>query len=294
MLTGAKGLGKIELAKAMAHMALCENLTESGVCNECSACHLFKVGNHPDLSLIAAEKAVIKVDQIRKLSRDVTLSSTRNQHKVIIIENAEQMNKASANALLKTLEEPPKKVIIILTTSEIGRLLPTIKSRCIKISLSEPAHDLSIQWLKNYVQSDTSDIQLSLYLTSGSPLLAKNILENNALKVIKLMIQDLMSLLSNEKSILDVSKDWISNESYQYLSYIASLLLVILKKDMRFLQTSEDVQLKSYLSFMDTNNKEEIIIDYVRSIYQFIYRNQTALKTELLLEELLIKWRNYF
>ena len=98
---------------------------------------MFNAGNHTDIKTITAEKEVIKVDQIRDLSKNVVLSSTRNKYRIIIIENAEKMNKASANALLKTLEEPPKDVIIILTTNEIGRLLPTIKSRCFKLPLRQ-------------------------------------------------------------------------------------------------------------------------------------------------------------
>lgn len=114
LLNSAKGLGKFELAKEMAHIALCEDLSPEGSCGRCSACELFKVGNHPDFTLISAEKNTIKVEQIRKLSKDIRLSATKGQYRVVVIENAEQMNKASANALLKTLEEPPEKVILIL------------------------------------------------------------------------------------------------------------------------------------------------------------------------------------
>ena len=99
LLSGSKGLGKIALAKSMAHIAICENLGEMGVCQSCKGCHLFNSGNHTDVKTITAEKQVIKVDQIRNLSKDVVLSSTRNRHRIIIIENAEKMNKASANAL---------------------------------------------------------------------------------------------------------------------------------------------------------------------------------------------------
>ena len=204
LLSGSKGLAKKDLAQSMAHFAVCESLSDKGVCNSCKGCHLFNSGNHTDIVTITAEKEVIKVDQIRNLSKNVVLSSTRNQHRIIIIEDAEKMNKASANALLKTLEEPPKNVVIILTTSEIGYLLPTIKSRCFKINLKTVQEQQLTKYLVDSQTGSIDDISQAILLANYAPLVAIKILENNVLTIVKSMLNDLNQIINNETSVLDV------------------------------------------------------------------------------------------
>lgn len=293
LLSGAKGLGKIELANQMAHIAICEQLSDSGVCNQCAGCQLFNAGNHTDVRLIRAEKAVIKVDQIRKLSKDVMLSGTRNQYRVVIIENAEQMNTASANALLKTLEEPPNKVVIILTTSEIGYLLPTIKSRCFKTNISIPVYQDSIDWLESCVNQSQEQLNLSLILANGAPLIAKSILENDVLESVKQMLDNLNQLNNNQKTVLEVSKQWNAEELYVNLPYVAAYFLAVLKENNGL--TKQNVSgLSVAIKYGDIPNINTKLLSFINQIFKFIKRSETALKTELLLEELLIKWIGEF
>ncbi len=294
LLNSAKGLGKFELAKEMAHIALCEDLSPEGSCGRCSACELFKVGNHPDFTLISAEKNTIKVEQIRKLSKDIRLSATKGQYRVVVIENAEQMNKASANALLKTLEEPPNKVILILTTSEMGRLLPTIKSRCVKINIVPPSQIESLNWLESLLQKPQAEIATSLALANNSPLIAKAILQDSILLQVKQMLGDLQALISNQKTVLEVSKAWFAEELFVHLPLLASYFINLMKYNNQ-LAASNHAQ---YLNFQfdlsqvfGLNNK---ILEFVRNIYRFNFRSETALKKELLIEELLINWKLAF
>lgn len=294
LLCGINGLGKYDLAKLMAHNALCENLSNEGVCNQCSACELYKVGNHPDLTLISAEKSVIKVDQIRKLSKDIRLTSTKGQYRVVIIENAEKMNKASANALLKTLEEPPSKVIIILTTSEVGRLLQTIKSRCVKINCELPNKTLAIDWLNSVLSISSKEIDHSLLLANGSPLIAKEILENNTLGLVKVMLSDLNDILNNQKSVLEVSKKWHADEQTINLPFLAAYFVNLLKFKNGLLSDESFDYFGTPFDFFEVQDFNTKITTMIKSIYMFSYRLETALKKELLLEELLICWKAEF
>ena len=294
LLSGAKGIAKLELAKKMAQIALCENLTPTGSCQQCSACHLYQVGNHTDLTVIKAEKTTIKVSQIRQLTEKINLSATRTQYKVIIIENAEMMNKASANALLKTLEEPPNKVIIILTCNDIGRLLATIKSRCVKMNIAIPEHSISYEWLKQQTDKQPSEIQLSLLLANGTPLQAKEILQNDTLALVQSMLDDLQQLQNNQTTVLEISKHWFSNELYENLPYIACYYLFLLKfnNGINTIQYSDGYNIdKSYSHIIDLEDK---ILNFVSNINKFIKRSETALKIQLLIEELLINWKNDF
>ncbi|MBL4660268.1 MAG: DNA polymerase III subunit delta' [Alcanivoracaceae bacterium] len=294
LLSGSKGLGKIELAHRMAHIALCENLSANGVCYKCSGCLLIKVGNHTDLSVIRAEKSVIKVDQIRMLTKKVVLSSTRNQYRVIIIENAELMNMASANALLKTLEEPPGKVILILTTNDFGSILATIKSRCVKISVSPPSYDIAFGWLKNQSEQSNEDIQSSLILANAAPLVAIDLLQNNTLNTVREMLSDLNQLTKNTKSILDVSKHWCINELYFNLPYMGAYFFTMLKASLNINTLHNNFHLNLQSNYAHVKDLDSKILKFLSQINKFIKRSETALKTELLVEELLINWRNDF
>ncbi len=284
LLSAKEGMGKVDLAKEMAQLAMCENITENGACFQCGACELLKAGNHTDLTLIKAENAVIKVSQIRKLTSDVVLTSSKNQHKVIIIEEAEKMNASSANALLKTLEEPPQKVLIILTTNEIGRLLPTIKSRCVKINVPPPSHDIASKWLAKQFESKIEDINFALFISDNSPLVAYSILQNNTLDEVKNMVKDLLALQQQSVELLEVSKKWYSNNWHHHLNYISVILLnnLALKQG-----------LKSTIDNCFTMNvPEHGLLLFVKSIYRFSKRLELPLKVELQLEKLLLTWKN--
>jgi len=293
LLSGSNGLGKLALARNMAHMALCENLSDSGPCKECSACHLFTANNHPDFTMVSAEKSIIKVDQIRKLTQKIILSSTKGLFRVIIVENAEQMNKAAANALLKTLEEPPEKVVIILTTSEVGSLLPTIKSRCVKINVPIPAYNDAYEWLKNNSQSSSSEeIKLSLSLTNGAPITALTILDNELLLQVKTMISDLKDLVNHQKTILEITKRWNTEELYVHFSMLASYFLMIIKQNNKL--NFENSASQTDIGLAHVSHLDDKLLVFVKSLYLFIHRTDTPLKKELLIDELLINWKSNF
>ena len=283
LLSASKGMGKEELAKEMAHLAMCENITDNGVCYQCGACNLLKAGNHTDLSVIKAENAIIKVGQIRKLSSDVVLTASKNQHKVIIIEEAEKMNASSANALLKTLEEPPQKVLIILTTNEIGQLLPTIKSRCVKINIKPASYEVANQWLMTQVSASADDISIAQFLTSNSPLLARSVLCNNVIDDVKQMVNDMEELKQQTVALLDVSKKWLANNWHLNLNFIAVILL-------NQLALQYNLQSKNGIGFTAIAQGSDLHA-FIKSIHKFNKRLVLSLKTELQLEKLLIVWK---
>ncbi|MCF6319561.1 MAG: DNA polymerase III subunit delta' [Proteobacteria bacterium] len=294
LLNSAKGLGKFELAKHMAHIALCEDLSQDGFCGRCSACELFKVGNHPDFTLISAEKNTIKVEQIRKLSKDIRLSATKGQYRAVVVENAEQMNKAAANALLKTLEEPPNKVVLILTTSEMGRLLPTIKSRCVKMNIAVPNHTESIAWLGSLSNKSEAEIVTSLALANYSPLVAKSIIQEGSLSHVKQMLADLESLINSQKTVLEVSKAWFSEELFVHLPLMASYFVNLVKHNNQLVTSNHVQYLNFQFDFSQIHDLNRKILEFIRNIYRFNFRSETALKKELLIEELLINWKSDF
>lgn len=164
LLQGRKGVGKLEFARALAQGLLCETPLPSGEgCGKCLACGWLAQGNHPDFRSVEPEVLTeaeddkpakgkkpsheIKIEQIRELAGLVSLSTHRNGMRVILIHPAEAMNTNAANALLKTLEEPPPQTLIMLVTHQAQALLPTVRSRCLKLAFPVPPLAQATAWL---------------------------------------------------------------------------------------------------------------------------------------------------
>ena len=130
LFEGDQGTGKAELALWFAKHQFCLNLQEEMPCETCNNCLRITSKDHPDVVEIEPDGQSIKVDQIRALQSELTKSGFESAKKVVIIHQAEKMNMNSANSLLKFLEEPPANFMIILETQSLGKILPTIRSRC--------------------------------------------------------------------------------------------------------------------------------------------------------------------
>ena len=190
LLHGPAGVGKLDLGLAIAQGLLCERPDPQGqACGQCDACNWFAQGNHPDFRRLepmgpdaeaedgdkpqgkAAKRAVqqISVDRVREATQFLGLTAHRGGWRVALIHPAEWMNTAAANALLKTLEEPPPGVLLILVSHRIGRLLPTVVSRCRKVHVSLPERGDSLTWLAQAGVPEAEDL---LAEAGGAPLAA--------------------------------------------------------------------------------------------------------------------------
>ena len=184
LFCGPLGTGKLAFARALAQALLCETPVEGGrACGTCSACAWFASGSHPDYRQIeppAASTAgeaeeverkstTIGVDQIRALAAFLNISSHRGGSRVVVIHPAEILNANAANALLKSLEEPPPRTHFLLVTHRPHQVLATIKSRCSQIALRVPETSAAAAWLKS---QGVREPAVALAHAGGAPLLA--------------------------------------------------------------------------------------------------------------------------
>lgn len=129
LFSGPRGVGKTTTARLLAMAVNCEREAEARPCGECESCRLVQAGSHPDVAELDAASNN-SVDDVRELRERTGLASLRGGTRVWILDEAHMLTKAAANALLKTLEEPPPGLLFILATTEPERLPPTILSRC--------------------------------------------------------------------------------------------------------------------------------------------------------------------
>ena len=182
LLAGSADTGKGRFAQALAQQLLCEVPAVGGACGQCKQCLLVNAGSHPDLRIIEPEGAGnrIKIDHIRAGGDFMAKTAQQGGWKVVIIQPAENMNVNAANALLKNLEEPGDRTLILLVTHQPERIAATVRSRCRIVRFPLPPLSTVSEWLKQVV-GDTADIPALLAASGGRPLQAVRLLESDTL-----------------------------------------------------------------------------------------------------------------
>lgn len=229
LFVGPEGLGKRDLADALAARLLCSAPAVDGhACGHCVPCQLRLSGNHPDLLPIVPEadaapeseageggeggeggsgkkkSSQIRIEQIRDLQETLSVTGHQSSRRVIVVDPAEAMNAFTANALLKLLEEPPEGCIFLLVSSAPRRLLPTIRSRCQQWSFSRPADDVVAQWL---LGPDAPPADL-LALTGGMPLAAQRLAKSGSDALLRRFVKDIAALPAGDP--LKLAGQWES------------------------------------------------------------------------------------
>nr|WP_320050442.1 DNA polymerase III subunit delta' [uncultured Desulfuromonas sp.] len=164
LFTGAEGIGKRLMATALVRLIFCENQTG---CGTCAGCRRIDHNNHPDLHILEPEGSFIKIDAIRELQRELQHPPLEAPRRICLIDGADKMNPAAGNALLKTLEEPRRDVMLILISAHPEAVLETIRSRCQQLPFSRLDQSMISQVLKQQGFSE-DECRILASLSEGS------------------------------------------------------------------------------------------------------------------------------
>jgi len=165
LFEGPEGVGKRLVALGVARAVFC---IHGNGCGDCPQCRKVDHHNHPDLHLLDEEGTGIKIDQIRKLQRDLALKPLEAKKKICLIDGAERLNPAAGNALLKTLEEPPGDALIILLSAHPERLLTTIRSRCQRLPFRRLQREMLSSVLQQQLGIEETECHILAALAEGS------------------------------------------------------------------------------------------------------------------------------
>ena len=201
LFVGPAGAGKKSTARALACAVFCDD----DACGACPACRRIRRGAHPDVHVIAPEgAATYMVSQVREIIRDVHLAPVEGPRKIYIVEAADAFNDGSANAFLKTLEEPPDDVIIILLATTYDGVLPTIASRCQVVRFRRMSTADAVGVLAERTGAAEDESLAALAATGGVLARAREFLESPARRLARdRMLATLKDLtVSDEHDVL--------------------------------------------------------------------------------------------
>ena len=290
LFVAEEGIGANQLLENLLKKLLCENLTdENKTCNACPSCR-YLIDEHPNIRLIdkniELKSDVITIDQIRELSSFIELASTsEHDKKVIFIKNTHYLTSSSANALLKNLEEPPNNTFFILLTSNLHKILPTIRSRATIHKLASPTN----KQCEDYLKDEHPEAIKFLDLAERKPFLAIQMADDKELinSIVKIFLRgksfDMMDvneslLASGPQFFVDMMQKWIADlahfKEFSTVYYFKNLL--------------DQIELISnQLSYKELLNFYKKLIEYRRL-------SETTINKSIALDNLMIDYKRIF
>ncbi len=253
LFSGPRGCGKTTMARLLAKAVNCQDRKKYEPCNKCYSC--LEINSNKALDLIEIDAASNRgIDEIRELRDGIKFSPTKLKYKVFILDEAHQLSKDAANALLKTLEEPPAHAIFILATTEIHKMIPTIISRCQRFDFRKLTAPEVIKGLEPIIQEEKVKIDkraLELIALSSGGALRDGIG----------LLDQIFSFIGNKEIKIEDLKDFLGLADVSLLANLVDLL--INKKTKEALDHLEKIFDKGY-------DPQEFLKDLIRYLRQLM------------------------
>jgi DNA polymerase III subunit delta' len=207
----APGAGGNWLAKWIASLVLCQSAAQAP-CGHCQGCRRVTISQHPDLLVLQPEEesTQIKIEQIRGLSEELSLTAHQGSYKVGVITPADTLNRFAANALLKTLEEPPARTLLMLVVTQPSRLPATILSRCQKVRIRAPGRAEAVSWLQ--ATKGPANWDAVLDTLGDAPMLAAEVDPKAVLEIGQEVRQILNDAVAGGGDPVGTADRWARNE----------------------------------------------------------------------------------
>ena len=284
IINGEYGSGRQTIASALAKTIQCQSKTDdTDACGVCTSCKQAESHNHPDIKYITHDKTSISVNDIREqLNNDISIKPYSSEYKIYIIPDANKMTEQAQNALLKTIEEPPVYAIIILLTENCDSLLPTIRSRCVTLTMNPIEKDKICTYLENKFQLEPEQAQIAANYCQGN--IGKAIrfasssdfieMKNQVLKLLKNL--DSMDIAS----IIDTIKEFSThkNDINDYLD-----LMLLWYRDVLMFKVTKDANLLLYSDEYSAISEQATKRDYenIENIIAAIDKAKVRLKANV-------------
>ncbi|MBC7088463.1 MAG: DNA polymerase III subunit delta' [Tissierellales bacterium] len=290
LFEGEKGIGKMTTAKVFAKHILCRSQNSESPCGVCASCRKFESGSHPDYIEIAPTNGIIRKNEIDNIKKQISFSPFESARKVILIDDADKMNKESQNALLKILEEPPSYINLILISSNTKLLLNTILSRAEKIHFKPINASDMVNFLTNKENIALDRAKLISDYSQGSIGKAFDLIKSEEFILLRDDVLKLVDycIFGRDYMVFEMSENFTKNKE---ISENVLLILLLYLRDL-FIYKSTQSEL-----FLINKDKIELIkkhsileFDKINDIIEKIYYTKESIdlnvNKELLFEAL--------
>ena len=295
LVTGPEGLGQLELAHAFIQSVFCQQPGEQGACGKCGACVQYLAGSFADFHEVTLEeddkgklRKQIVVDQVRALSTKLGMMAGQGGWKAALVHPADAMNTNAANSLLKTLEEPPARSLIVLVSHRPALLPATIRSRCQQLAVQPCNMAIGREWLARH---GVSNPEVALAYASGSPLRALEMSESGFLAERESFLAAIMAVLTRKKGPVMLAEELEKSDLRGAVEWLEAMTEDLI----RLRQLGEGARLRNpdLLNSLKTM-AERLDLSALHRYLGAVRRGRRLLDSQvnprLLLESLLLPW----
>jgi len=293
LIVGKQGVGKNHLVNYFSQSLLCSSRQNTGApCGSCHSCILFNAQTHPDYLFITPDKPgkAIAIDTIRQLTTKLALKPQFESYRVVVINTADCLNTASANAFLKYLEEPTERTSLILMTDKPSKLPATIRSRCQKLHVTVDNESLARSWLQQ--QGVSENIDLLFKMSQGAPILAKQLANDSAISFRQESFTLWLKVVNSEESFISIAEKWskLDKNSMELLMFCLISWVIDIVKLKSGSHTNEIVNddLGTDLKQLADKLNLKKLYEYYDLLLLSQQRLATQLNKQLIFEETLI------
>ncbi|MCU5775430.1 DNA polymerase III subunit delta' [Erwiniaceae bacterium BAC15a-03b] len=296
LIQALPGMGDDALVWALSRWLMCQRRDGVKSCGECHGCQLMQAGNHPDWYKLEAEKgkSSLGIDAVRGVTEKLYHHAQQGGAKVVWLPDSAQLTEAAANALLKTLEEPPKNTWFFLSSREPQRLLATLRSRCFNWHLAPPDEAQSLRWLQKQTQAAQHDCISALRLSSGAPAAALALLDEKLWAQRQLLCSTLATAL--QQDLLSLLSVLNHDDAAARIGWLCALLIDAMKWQQGGGQFIANVDQQTLVGQIAQQLPSSALDSSLRSwmTCRDRLRHVVAVNRELLLTEQLLSWEQIF